>query len=256
MVGGEILIKMGKRKKFLEAAIAIIVVTALILPSSTAMAYSPIKPSEKQKTLTVWMRGVNGQDYSIKMNVSQEKLEELTVALNDFLAFTNTTMNETSPEGINISVSEWKEIENGFSHMIDLIKEVAGDDFPVEAIKTYLGSIIEALRGPFSIIRQPLLSIGIGFTLVPFYDYETFLGKFLRPVFMRHFIGFSATCRLNPFLLGFPYWYFGYQRVRTFLFTGLLINFGDLGINRYIGPQLLLGYGCITGIISPGFIHH
>jgi hypothetical protein len=256
MVGGEILVKMGKRKKFLEAAITIIIVTALILPSSTAMAYNQLKPPDNQKTLTIWMKGVNGEDYSIQMKVSKEKLEELNVALNDFLDLTNATMNENSPDGINISVSEWGEIENGVGHMIDLIKTVAGDDFPDEAIKTFIGSIIEALHGPFSIIRQPLLSIGIGITWVPFYDYETFLGKLLRPVFMRHFIGFSATCRLNPFVLGFPYWYFGYQRVRTFLFTGLLINFGDLGINRLIGPQLLIGYGCITGIISPGLIHH
>ena len=250
MSGGEILRKIGKRKKFLEAIIAIAVVLVLVLPSSAAIANNPLRSVDKQKTLTIWMSGVNGEDYSIQMKISQEKLEELNVALDDFLDLTNATTDENSPDGTNISVSEWTEIENGVNRMIDLIKAVAGDDFPDETIKTFIGSIIESLLGPFSIVRQPLLSVGIGITWVPFYEYETFLGKLLRPVFMRHFIGFSATCRLNPFVLGFPYWYFGYQRVRTFLFTGLLINFGDLGIDRLIGPQLLIGYGCFTGLIN------
>jgi hypothetical protein len=233
-----------------------VAVTMLFLVMALSPGISAQKPAGKQQRLSICIRGVTGKDYSIQIEISKEKLDELNTRLNDSLEIINATMDENSPDGINISVSEWGEIENGVSRMIDLIKTVAGDDFPDEAIKTFIGSLIESLRGPISIIRQPLLSIGIGFTLVPFYEYETFLGKFLRPVFMRHFIGFSATCRLNPFVLGFPYWYFGYQRVRTFLFTGLLINFGDLGIDRLIGPQLLIGYGCFTGIISPGLIHH
>lgn len=241
--------KNRKKIKFLESVTAIIVILTLIIPSSAIIAGNTQKPTENKKTLSIWMNDVEGEDYSIQKEVSEKKFNELNILSSDFLVFANATLDENSPGGKNITDIEWDEIEKGVIKIIDIIKAIIGDDFPYEATKTFIISLINIFRGPIYLIRQPLLSIGIGVTWVPFYDYETFLGKMVRPVFIRHLIGFSVTARLNPFRLGFPYWYFGLQRVRTFLFRGLLINFADLGIKRLIGPQLLIGFGAFTGLI-------
>ncbi len=241
--------KIRKKIKLLESTILVIVILTLIIPSSTIIAGTIQKPTENKKTLNIWMNDVEGEDYLIQKDVSEKKFNQLSILLTDFLAYANSTLDENSPGGKNITGIEWDEIEKGILKIIDIIKAVVGDDFPYETTKTHIMSVINIFRGPIYLIRQPLLSVGLGITWIPFYDYETFLGKMIRPVFVRHLIGFSVTARLNPFQLGFPYWYFGLQRVRTFLFKGLLINFADLGIKRLLGPQVLIGFGAFTGLI-------
>lgn len=238
-----------KRKKFLKSFLAVIIIIAITTPSSTIIAGNIQKPTESKKTISILMKDVDEKDCLIQKEVSDKKYKQLNILVNDVLAYANTTIDENSPDGKNISDAEWDEIEKGIIKIIDIIKVVVGDEFPYETTKTFIMSLINLFHGPLYIIRQPLLSIGIGISWIPHYDYETFIGRMIRPVFIRHIIGFSATARLNPFQLGFVYWCFGLQRVRTFLFRGLLINFADLGINRLIGPQLLIGYGVFTGFI-------
>lgn len=243
------MLKIRKKIKLLESIIVVFVILILVIPSSTIIARSTQKTIEKNKTLSIWMNDVEGKDYSIQKEISEKKFNQMNVLLTDFLTYANSTLQDNSPGGKNITGIEWDEIEKGIMKIIDIIKVVVGDEFPYETTKTYIMSIINLFRGPIYLIRQPLLSIGLGVTWIPFYDYETFLGKMIRPVFVRHLIGFSVTARLNPFQLGFPYWYFGLQRVRTFLFKGLLINFADLGFKRLLGPQILIGFGAFTGLI-------
>lgn len=240
--------KNKKIRKFLTPIVAIIIISILILPSSSIIAGNLQTPTDN-KILSVWMNDVNGEDHSFEKNVPEEKYEQMNIFLSDVLAITNNTVDERSPGGKNITNIEWDDIGKGIIKILDFIKAVIGDDFPYETTKTYILSLINLFHGPFYLIRQPILSIGIGFTWIPFYEYETFIGRLIRPIFIRHLIGFSATAHLIPFRLGFPYWYFGLQRVRTFLFRGLLINFADLGINRIFGPQLLIGYGVFTGFV-------
>ena len=241
--------KLNKRKNYLKSLIAILIVLALVTPGSAILAGEIQKPNENKKTISILIKDVDEKDCLIQKDISEKKYKQLNILVSDVLAYANTTIEEDSSDGKNISKDEWDEIERGIIKIIDAIKAVVGDEFPYETSKTFIMSLINLFHGPFYIIRQPVLSIGIGISWIPRYDYETFIGRMIRPVFMRHLIGFSVTARLNPFQLGFVYWYFGFQRVRTFLFRGLLINFADLGINRLIGPQLLIGYGVFTGFI-------
>jgi len=228
------------------------VVLMLVLTCLAVFAKEPPKSQIKQKNLTINMKDTDGEDYSIQMQITDEEFNNLSKKLNDTLIdLAKATAFENSPDGKNISDSEWDEAKNDVNCIIDLIKKIAGDVFPDESIKTEITDVIKSLRDPeplggpiyniLHLCRQPLFSVGIGFTWIPYYEYETFIGKMLRPVLLRHIIGFSATFPIFKF--GFVYWYFGLQRVWTFLYRGLLINFGDLGINRLIGPQILIGYG-------------
>jgi len=229
-----------------------VVILILILPLLTVVAKEPPNSQAARKNLTINMSGINGEDYSIQVQISYEEFKNLSKLLNDTLIdAAKATAFENSPDGKNVSDSEWIEIENDVECMIDSIKKIVGNDFPNETIKNNIADVIKSLKDPeplggplYNILylcRQPVLSIGIGYTWIPHYDYETFLGKMLRPVFLRHLIGFSATFPIFKF--GFVYWYFGLQRVWTLLFIGLHISFGDIGIDRLIGPQILIGYG-------------
>lgn len=201
----------------------------------------------KPKKMTVLMHGVTGDNYLVEMEVTEEDLQEFNNEINNFMEIINTTRNKNSEQGINISDNEWILFKNAIYQIIDLIADIVGDDFPIEDTKIFADSLIERLINPINLFSQPLISVGIGITFIPFYDYETFFGKLIRPVIIQHLFGFSATIKFSPFIVGFPCVRIALHRIRTFFFNGLMINFADMGVNRIIGPQLLLGFGCFTG---------
>ena len=238
----------SKRKNLLKTIVVFIVIL-IIIPSSTIIASNSQTPTQN-KILSVIMNDVDGEDYSIKKEVSEEEFNELNVSVSNLLILSKNTLNDNSPGGKNITANEWDYIQNAIIKIVDLINAVIGTIFPYAIILAFLLSLINLFHGPLYIIRQPILSFGLGICWVPFYDYETLIGKMIRPIFIRYLIGFSATARINPFRLGVPYMNFGLHRAYTFLFRGILINFTDLGINRVVGPQLLIGYGVFTGLFK------
>jgi len=248
-VGGDSLNKIRIRKNLLIPIIAIIIFLILVIPTSAVIAVN-IKTPTETKTLSILMNDVNGQDYSIKKDITEEEFNELNVSVSNLLTLSKNTINDNSPGGKNITIVEWDNIQNAIIKIIDIINIVIGTGFPYAITIAFILSLINLLHGPLYIIRQPILSFGLGICWVPFYDYETLIGKIIRPIFIRHLIGFSVTARLNPFRLGVPYWDFGLHRIYTFLFRGILINFADLGINKVVEPQLLIGYGVFTGLFQ------
>ena len=201
----------------------------------------------KEHKLTIKLQDTNGKDLKIQKLVTHQQLEEVNTSVNDFIILADDAMDENSPDGSEISDSEWEKIKNKVFTLIDILAFLVGKEFPVVETKLFITSVLNTLLKFRYTIRQPLISIGIGVTWIPFYDYETMFGKLIKPVFIHHILGFSATFKFNPFVLGFPCFSYGLHRIRTFFFTGLLIDFSDLGYDRIIGPQILIGYGIFTG---------
>ena len=231
---------MKKKKAILPIAVIVLLLTLTLYPGTCAVN------NEVNKKITILMHGVTDSDYVFQMNLSQEQLNEVNAKMDSYLSIINSVRDENSPAGKNISESEWGLIGDKIIEIIYLISTFI-ENFPFEEVKIFVNGLIDRFIDPFFLFKQPVISVGIGITLIPFYDYETFFGKMLRPIIIQHFVGFSATLRFNPFILGFPTVRFLLHRVRTFLFDGLFINVGDLGFNTIIGPQILLGLGCFTG---------
>lgn len=225
----------------------IIPIAVVILFFGLALSPAIKADASETKKMTVLMKGVTDNNYLVEIKVTDEDLIKFNNEMDNFLEIVNKTRCQNSDEGANISYSEWDLLKNAINKMIDLIADFIGDGFPKEEVKNFILSLIKRLISPVFLFRQPLISVGIGFTFIPFYDYESFFGKMIRPVFIQYLFGFSATTRLIPFIMGFPTIKFGLHRIRTFLFDGLMINFADLGVNSILGPQLLLGFGCLTG---------
>ncbi|MDH7517084.1 MAG: hypothetical protein QHH19_01890 [Candidatus Thermoplasmatota archaeon] len=260
--------------------IPLTVVLMLILPGLTVVAKEPFKsastkPLPEQEKLTISVIGENGEKYSIQIVLSEDELNSLNFVLHHFLIISEDALDEFGPDGKNISVSEKEDLETGLKNVIDTIDNFAsvGDDFPKEYLKKLIADVINDLWNrttspqsqsfPFPILdklikwylrlcRQPMISVGFGWTWIPRYDYESFFGEMRRLIFMHHRVGFAATARFMPlFGPGFPCWKYGLMiNVPTFYFKGLFINFGKHSfINRIAGPQLLVGYGVFLGVI-------
>ena len=234
-------------RKEISKIIALLIVIVLFFTMAVSPGLSDENTEVKQHKLTILMKGVTHNNYQIEAKISKEQLNKFNNSLNNCISFVDDMMDETSSDGENITSSEWIKIKYRFNELIDLIKKMVGDDFPDEEIKIFVDSVIKLIFSGRFLFRQPVFSIGIGITWIPFYEYETFIGKIFKPIFIQHLLGFSATFKLNPFIVGFNCIKFGLHRVRTFFFEGLLINFSELGIERIIGPQILIGFGFFTG---------
>ena len=97
--------------------------------------------------------------------------------------------------------------------------------------------------------RSTIVSIGRGFCFIPFYDYETFIGVMLRPMWFIYppiFMGGAGyTGNFNANALPPRLEYgdrMGPHIVRTTMFTGIYINVGELGVDTlFSGTIITLG---------------
>lgn len=225
-------------------------ISALIL--FFGLAVSPVISSEynnlESPQLNVLMQDMTDKNHKFMISVTQEQLEEVNNSVSDFIVFADASLDESSPSGKEISVAEWQVIKTKIYGLIDLVSEFLGDGFPTEDTKIFINSVVTSIVKNRYFLRQPIISMGIGITWIPLYDYETMVGRLIKPIFIHHILGFSATFKLFPLAHGFPAIKYGLHRMRTFFFTGLLIDFSDLGYHRLIGPQILIGFGLFTGL--------
>ena len=228
-----------------------IILPILVITLFFSLALSPIISADndtlKDRQLNVLMQDMTEINQKFITKVSRDQLEQVNDSVNDFIMLVDASMDESSPSGNDITVSEWQVIKTKIYGLIDLVSVFLGDGFPADDTKIFVNSVITTIIQNRYFLRQPIISIGIGITWIPFYDYETMVGKLIKPIFIHHLLGFSATFKLFPFAHGFPSLKYGLHRMRTFFFTGLLIDFSDLGYNRIIGPQILIGFGVFTG---------
>lgn len=220
------------RKKAIPIFITSILFTILIMPYTSAE-----EPVNKNQTMTIWMPKITQDDYFTQIHVSQEDLQTFTINIYNILDVLNTTISPESQEGKTITDEEWEQISISVNDLINTIKSL-DINFPNINTQQLISNIVEAFFDPLSgILRpEPIFSIGMGFTWIPFYGYESFLGVMLRPIFSRYILGFSRVGGLisNFFKIGT----FSMIILR---FSGLFINFGDIGRENILGPTLYLG---------------
>ena len=214
-------------------------------PGISATAERVKEHQIKIKMLDPYGTGEGG--YEFRKLVTHSQLEEVNDSVNEFIMLAKDAMDENSPGGSEFSESEWEEFEEKVYLVVEILGEIIGKDFPIDETKDYVDGVLNTLFKFKYTLRQPLISIGLGITWIPFYDYETMFGRLIKPVFIHHLLGFSATFKINPFKLGFPSLSYGLHRIRTFFYNGLLIDFSNLGYDRIVGPQILIGYGFFTG---------
>ena len=230
----------GRIKTIIPIAVVLLFLGIAISPGISA---EEPEPREITNIISVWMPGVTKDDYSAEVELTQEQLDDVNNSIQNLYDSILAARDEDSLEGETITDTEWEKIRQDAYVILYFFEALLGEDFPLGAAKSTVCQVISNLITPLRWLRQPIFSVGFGITWIPFYDYESFLGKLLRPVWIRHFLGYSISIRPNPFPPPILFGKTGYHKVRSMFYIGLMINFGKLGFDRRIGPQLLVGYG-------------
>jgi len=225
-------------KKLIPIGVVLLFVCIAFVPSASAA--NP-RSSDDEKTLTIWLPGITEDDFTMQVMVTGEQLDEMTAAMDNFLDYAELAMEDNK-----INIGEWTEFKTLTTSMITTIKEIIGEQFPDVDTDELVEEIVNAFMGPLRMwsFRAPIFSIGRGYTWIPFYNYESFMGVLIRPMFITHTLGFTAVVHANLFPPRLEYAdRLGMYRLRTMGFIGLFINLGDVGIDRTKGPVLLIGKG-------------
>jgi hypothetical protein len=232
------------RRKFVNRLVPIVLVV-LMLGTVLAPCVSSEPEEAEKRTLTIWMQGNDTDDYFNQLEVEKEQVDEIELSFNSLMVKVEEVVNndDKGPNGEVITEIEWDEIKASTYQFITLIKETVGLGFPFWEAINLIGTVIGFLVGPFYFLRQPIFSVGFGFSVIPFYFYETFLGRLFRPMWITYLPGFTSTYHINPMPPRIPYVRVGLHRIRSMLYNGLYIDFSDLGRDRPLGITLLIGYG-------------
>ena len=213
----------------------------MIVALFLCIAFSPSidakKPLNQEQVMTVWLPGVTEDNYITQVTLSDEQYQTFKDKLVNILVVINTTISPDGDSGLIITEAEWQQIFNSMDDFIDTIKSVV-TNFPDVNTDQIVIDAINAIIDPFAGFIHPagVISIGTGFTIIPFYGYESFMGLMFRPMFSRYLFGFS---RLGGLISHHSI--VGRYKMAILGFKGLFINLGDIGFDRILGPQIYIG---------------
>lgn len=201
---------------------------------------------------------------------TEEKPAEDTEIMNIIIGKDNVGLEHakvtTDKAGVDLFVDNVK----GFQSWLEEnrpFKDFKLDDEEKAALKSYVSTIVVSLNNvlqsngydPISsdwlyqelfeteLDRSTIVSMGVGYAYIPFYDYETFLGIMIRPIWLFYppiFLGgggYTGNFNVN-FLPGRVEFgdRLGFHIARTTVFSGLYINVGELGYDRIFGGMIML----------------
>lgn len=201
-------------------------------------------PTNTGQTLTIWMPDITQDDYFIQKTISKEDIITINDKLFDILDLFNSAISPESPGGSEITMEEWDEIKISLKDFIQSINSL-DETITITNIDQLITDIIDDILNPTAgvFLPHPMISIGLGATWIPSYNYETFVGVMVRPMITRYCIGFSKVGGLMS-----SYIKIGRYFNLVFGFRGLFINLGDIGFNRIIGPTIYIGRAFIVRI--------
>lgn len=192
---------------------------------------------DSRQKLTIWMPDITQDDYFIQTTINKEDINSINNKLFDLLDLFYLSISLESPGGSEITLEEWDVIKVNLRYFIESISSL-DETLTITNIDQLINDVVDAIINPVAggFLPNPVISIGLGSTWIPFYDYESFLGVMLRPMITRYCIGFSKVGGLTStnIILG------RYFKL-VFGFRGLFINLGDIGFNRIIGPTIYIG---------------
>jgi len=95
--------------------------------------------------------------------------------------------------------------------------------------------------------RSTIISVGVGYAFIPFYEYEMLFGSMIRPIWLIYLPlilgsgGYTGNLNINlfPFRIEFGD-KLGAHMVRTTFFTGLYLNIGEIGYDGLFGGVMIM----------------
>jgi len=212
----------------------LVVISFLTLAAVPAMS--------EQLNIVIGKDNQNVKSSTTSITVPSTEIETFINQIDDF----RTWFKNTRPfRDFVLSETERTEIKtrvNGVLTTLNTYLEENGKD-PITTDWLW-DELIETEPG-----RSTIVSIGRGICAIPFYDYETFIGVMLRPMWFIYpptFMGgggYTGNFNANGLPPRLEYGdRLGPHILRTTMFTGLYINVGEIGVDTlFNGLIVLLG---------------
>lgn len=213
-----------------------------ILVVTLFLTLAAVPAMGQQINIIIGKDNENYKKTTTTITVSSEETKTFINQITDFYTWYKTTrpfkdlkLSDEEKTEINTRINEVLTTLNGFL--------VSNGENPI-SMEWLWKEMFETEIG-----RSTIASIGRGICFIPFYDYETFIGIMLRPmwffyppVFLGGF-GYTGNFNINPVPPRIEYGdRVGCHFVRTTMFTGLYINIGELGYETPAsGLMVLLG---------------
>ncbi|MCK4347961.1 MAG: hypothetical protein KAW47_05025 [Thermoplasmatales archaeon] len=187
------------------------------------------------KALRITMMSENEIDTTGEIALTESDYQELREMIDNLKEYLSENI-EMFWKDYNFDGDEQEEVAVKLAIVIEKIREIFPDLSDINP-KDLFKSIF-----PLKFFRVPIVSVGYGNVLIPFYAYKTSVGRILRPIFINYRFGFSAMLHLNLILPRVAYnSKLGAHSLTTLGFKGLYINLGDAGLDHKNGIVLLVG---------------
>ena len=242
-------------KLIISILVAYLIINMSILPATEIDSIDMDGASEEpdiiivdddatNKALRFSMMSESEIDTTGEITLTEYDFQELKEMINNLREYLSENI-EIFWKDNNFDDDEQEEVALELEVVIEKIREIFPDLSDIN-LKDLFKNIF-----PLKFSRVPIISIGYGNALIPFYTYKTSLGRMFRPVFVKYWFGFSAMLNFNLFLSrGAHNSKLGAHSLITLGFKGLYINLGDAGLDHKDGIILLVGSSMFSPIFS------
>jgi len=231
------------KRNAIKLGLVLGVATLMIVP---ALISSPVSSENSMKVIPVKSSvvGNSGVASTTQKMITVREAKELSQKCNDAAQSFKVLYSDSSSEEERDRAVEV--IENAVDMMVEL------GIIPAE----YTAYATSMLLWPFSPshgidVLTPVISVGQGFSWIPLYPGEAFLGIMLRPIFVMYpIMGYTASLSMNLLPPRIEYWdLVGPQLFMAWGFAGIYIDFGKIGLG-VPNTNFMLGYSIATAGIS------
>lgn len=245
---------MKSKKLIISVLVAYLIINMSILPATgidsidlDGVSEEPdianVDDDNTNKALRLSLMSESEIDTTGEITLTEKDFQVLKAIINNLKEYLSENI-ELFWKDNNFDDDEQEEVALELAVVIEKIREIF-PDLPDINLKDLFKNIF-----PLKFSRVPIISIGYGNVLIPFYTYKTSLGRIFRPVFVRYWFGFSAMLNFNLLLpRGVHNSKLGAHSLITLGFKGLYINLGDAGLDHKDGIVLLVG----SSMFSPRF---
>ena len=174
---------------------------------------------------------------------------------------------ENTKKTVNILEADAQRLASKYEkaqEAVKIIKSSSNDDERNKAIQTiedFLNELVKLGILPASFVAQfipnflnpkfdlmpPLISFGSGFSFIPLYPGEAFIGFMFRPIIVQYFLlGYTASLSFHLLPPRIEYWdMVGTQTMIICGFVGAYIDFGKIGYG-IPNAQFIMGASLLT----------
>ncbi|RLF47319.1 MAG: hypothetical protein DRN29_02830 [Thermoplasmata archaeon] len=144
-------------------------------------------------------------------------------------------------ENMELTDEEKEEIEKLFDDALAELKKA--NILPADIDAKAIGLLPDFGIG----FLNPILSLGIGYSYIPLYPGEAFIGFMLRPIFVQYFfLGYTGCINFRLVPPRMEYWdWMGTQTFMILGFVGIYLDFADIGFG-FPPIQCLMGEALLT----------